>query len=331
MCIVLIVIVWKDKSSHFLRAASLEFLPDNYAAAERIGSSEQVLQENSASASPLLATLSGRQIREAMTPFKEMEVLKGKSGTKQLNFTSSFKNRVVKQKQEGRINQSKQQEVIWPVETASTTMPSIKEHIPDYTQGGIKDMELENRKGMPNRSYQKNIDNSFQSANVQTDYIEGNRRNIPSRYPYVEMSFLKIRRVIYRGQNQYKDNDIVTNSKEISNSSAESSNIESSLQQKTENVDKRTWRGSRSHCTTICRRCKDMGHLSLGTKCFNSCWSHDTFYTDLCWHMINWSYVCNKLHIQILLVLLYISSLQNNRLKRTHCRIEFWTCLCSPI
>ena len=286
----LIVIVWKDKSSQFLRAASLEFLPDNFAAAERIGSSEQVLQENSASASPLLATLSGRQMREgsgAMKHVKEMEVLKGKSGTKQSNFTSSFKNRVVKQTHEGRINQSKQEEVIWHVETASTTMPSIKEHIADYTQGDIKDMELENRKGMPNRSYQKNIGNSFQSANVQTDYVEGNRRNIPSRYPYVEISFLKIRRVISKGPNKYKENDIVTNSKEISNSSAESSNIESSLQQKTENVDKRAWRGSRSHCTTICRRCKDMGHLSLGTKCFNSCWSHDTFYTDLCWHMIN--------------------------------------------
>ena len=297
-CIVLIVIVWKDSSSNVLRAASLEFFPHNDAAEERIESSLEVLSENSAFTSPLLATLSGRQIREgsgAMKHVNEMKVLKVKSGTKQSNFTSSFKNRVVKQMNEGGMKQSKQQEVIEPVATVSTTMPSREEQIADYTQGDITHIDLENRKGMINRrTDQENIDNSFQSANLPTDFVDGNRRQqrkIPSAYSYFEMSFLKIRKVIYQEQNQFKINKIVADSTKIKKSSANSSNNNSDtlLEQKTESIDKRTWRGSRSHCTTICRRCKDMGHLSLGTKCFNSCWSHDTFYTDLCWHMINWA------------------------------------------
>ena len=292
----LIVIVWKDSSSNVLRAASLEFFPDNDATEERIGSSKGVLSGNSASTSPLLATLSGWQIREgsgAMKHVKEMEVLKGKSGTKQSNLTSLFKKRAVKQMNEGGMKQSKQQEVIESVATVSTTMPSIEELVADYTLGDITHIDLENRKGMINRRTDREyIDNSFQSANLPTDFVDGNRRKqrkIPSAYSYVEMSFLKIRKVIYQEQNQFKINKIVADSTKIQKSSANSSNNNSDtlLEQKTESIDKRTWRGSRSHCTTICRRCKDMGHLSLGTKCFNSCWSHDTFYTDLCWHMIN--------------------------------------------
>ena len=310
----LIVIVWKDESSNFLSAASLEFLPDYAAAEERVGSSHDLLQDNDASTFPFMAKFSEREIQErpgSMKPVKEMDTLKGNSGTNQSNFTSSFINRVVKQMRERGINKSKQQDVIRHIVNVSTTIPSIKEPIADYTQADITDSERDKRKGMLSRSSnnknserdnrkemlnrrsdQTNKANSFQSVNLLHDYVEDQRReqrNIPYSSSYVEMSFLKIRKVISKGQNKYKNKNIVTNSMEITPFSAKSSHIhsDSPLQQKTENIDKRTWRGSRSHCTTICRRCKDMGHLSLGTKCFNSCWSQDTFYSDLCWHMIN--------------------------------------------